>query len=55
MIRKQFYLPVKQAKKLTDIAKDKGISVAELVRRILDDYFERAQERNRDKQNEYYG
>lgn len=39
MIRKQIYLPEQMNARLKAIAFDKGISFAEVLRRIIDEYF----------------
>ena len=39
--RTNIYLTENETKKLSLIAKEKGISVAELIRRILDDWLEK--------------
>lgn len=40
MEKKLISIPDPLAKKIEDIAKEKGITFAEVVRRILDKYFE---------------
>lgn len=39
MVRKNFFLSVVQCQKLEALARDTGLSEAELVRRALDRYF----------------
>ena len=40
MIKKNFYLSIKEIELLENKAKDLGITVSEVIRRIIDSYFE---------------
>jgi len=41
MIRKDFYLTKNQSETMTKIAKEKGITFSELIRRVMDEYLEK--------------
>ena len=43
---KNYYLTVKEIEKLHNASKDMGISVSELLRRIIDGYFEKLKNKN---------
>ena len=43
--RTNIYLTENETKQLSLIAKQKGISVAELIRRILDDWLEKSEKK----------
>ncbi len=47
---KQFQtsFPVRQLQKLREIAEDTGLSIAEIIRRAVDEYLEKRKRTNRD-------
>jgi hypothetical protein len=42
MIRKDFYITKNQSEMMIKVSKTKGITFSELMRRIMDDYLEKA-------------
>lgn len=46
MIRKQIYMTQRQDKELKKISKETGLSVADIIRRILDYYLENEKAKN---------
>ena len=41
MHRTQIYIPERDIKRLRDISRETGKSIGELVRRLIDEYFEK--------------
>ena len=46
MVRKDFYITRNQINLISKIAKNKGITFSEFMRRIMDDYLEKEMEKD---------